>query len=111
MISSAFAQAAQTASQTTENPDTWMGLVPFVVLMILMYFMFIRPQQKRAKEHKTMTESLQTGDEVMLAGGIVARIQKLEEQYATVEIAKDVAIQVQRNAVQAQLPKGTISGF
>ena len=110
MISDAFAQAAQTAGQTAAGGE-WMSMLPFIILLVLMYFMFMRPQQKRAKEHKNMIESLQSGDEVMLAGGIVAKIQKLEEQYAVVEIAKGVNIQIQRNAVQALLPKGTISGF
>lgn len=110
MISDAFAQTAQTAGQTAAGGE-WMSMLPFIILLVLMYFMFMRPQQKRAKEHKNMIESLQSGDEVMLAGGIVAKIQKLEEQYAVVEIAKGVNIQIQRNAVQALLPKGTISGF
>ena len=103
MISDAF------ATNGGGDPNFLGTLLFFAGLFALMYFLFIRPQQKRAKEHKNMTEALQNGDEVILAGGIFAKIQKLEEQYATVEIAKGVEIRVQRNAVQALLPKGTLS--
>lgn len=109
MISPAFAQAAEAANPS--GMDQWMGLLPFVALFVLMYFMFIRPQQKRAKEHKKMIDSLQKGDEVMLAGGIVARIQSINDPYVKVEISEGVVIQIQKNAVQALLPKNTLTGF
>ena len=109
MISTAFAQTAQTAA--TSQTDQWIGLLPFIALFVIMYFMFIRPQQKRAKEHKKMIDTLQKGDEVMLAGGIVARIQSIDDPYVKVEISKGVDIQIQKNAVQALLPKNTLTGF
>ena len=74
----------------------------------VMYFLMIRPQMKRAKEHKTMVESLQKGDEVITAGGILGRISKVDDQYVTVAIAAGVEIQAQRAAIQTVLPKGTI---
>ena len=74
----------------------------------VMYFLMIRPQMKRAKEHKTMVEGLQKGDEVITAGGILGRISKVDDQYITVAIAAGVEIQAQRAAIQTVLPKGTI---
>jgi preprotein translocase subunit YajC len=73
-----------------------------------MYFLMIRPQMKRAKEHKAMVEALQKGDEIVTAGGVLGRISKIGEGYVTVEIAPNVEIQVQRAAVQTVLPKGTL---
>jgi len=74
----------------------------------VLYFLMIRPQMKRAKEHKAMVEALQKGDEVITAGGILGRVSKVDDQYATVSIAANVEIQVQRQAIQIVLPKGTI---
>ncbi len=74
----------------------------------VMYFLMIRPQMKRSKEHKTMVDSLQKGDEVITAGGILGRITKVDDQYVTVSIASGVEIQAQRAAIQTVLPKGTI---
>jgi len=79
-----------------------------VAMFGVMYFLMIRPQMKRAKEHKTMVESLQKGDEVITAGGILGRISKVDDQYVTVAIAAGVEIQAQRAAIQTVLPKGTI---
>jgi preprotein translocase subunit YajC len=71
----------------------------------------IRPQMKRAKEHKAMIEALQKGDEVVTAGGVLGRVSKLNENYVTLEIASNVEIQVQRPSVQLVLPKGTIKNI
>jgi preprotein translocase subunit YajC len=71
----------------------------------------IRPQMKRAKEQKTMIEALQKGDEVVAAGGLIGRIVKLTDQYATIELAPNVEVTVQRGAVQVPLPKGTIKSI
>jgi preprotein translocase subunit YajC len=77
-------------------------------MFAVMYFLMIRPQMKRAKEHKTMVEALQKGDEVVTSGGVLGRISKVGEGYVSVEIAPNVEIQVQRAAVQTVLPKGTL---
>ena len=101
-ISSAFAQSAG------GGDPGFMGFLPIILMFVLLYFLMIRPQMKRAKETKQMIEALQKGDEVVTAGGVVGRISKLGEQYITLEIAPNTEIVVQRNAVQVPLPKGTI---
>jgi preprotein translocase subunit YajC len=103
LISPAFAQSASGGG----DPG-WAGLLPIVLMFVLLYFMLIRPQTKRAKEHKTMTEALQKGDEVIAASGVVGRITKVSDAYVSLEIAPQVEINVQRAAVQVLLPKGTI---
>ena len=102
IISSAFAQGAQAAP----GFDTTMILV--IGMFVLMYFLMIRPQMKRAKEQKQMIEALQKGDEVIAAGGLIGRITKLGDQYLTLEIAPNTEIILQKAAVQVTLPKGTI---
>ena len=79
-----------------------------LAMFAVLYFLMIRPQMKRAKEHKTMVDALQKGDEVVTSGGILGRISKIDTQYATVSIAENVEIQLQRQAIQVVLPKGTI---
>ncbi|HEY0338658.1 MAG TPA: preprotein translocase subunit YajC [Burkholderiales bacterium] len=79
-----------------------------VAMFAVLYFLMIRPQMKRAKEHKSMVEALQKGDEVVTSGGVLGRISKVGEGYVSLEIAPNVEIQVQRSAVQTVLPKGTI---
>ncbi|MHB1232608.1 MAG: preprotein translocase subunit YajC [Burkholderiales bacterium] len=85
-----------------------MGLLPFIVIFVLFYFMLIRPQMKRAKEQKKMIETLQKGDEVITAGGLLGKITKVSEQYVSLEIADNVTIQVQKQTIQTLLPKGTM---
>jgi preprotein translocase subunit YajC len=103
LISPAWAQAPAAA------PGGGIESILLIVAMFgVMYFLMIRPQMKRAKEHKTMVESLQKGDEVITAGGILGRITKVDDQYVTVAIAASVEIQAQRAAIQTVLPKGTL---
>jgi preprotein translocase subunit YajC len=102
LISSAYAQAAG------GGDPGFMGFLPIILMFVLLYFLMIRPQMKRAKETKAMIEALQKGDEVVTAGGVVGRIAKLGDQYLTLEIAPNIEIVVQRSAVQVPLPKGTI---
>jgi len=102
LISPAYAQAA------IGGDSGLIGFLPIVLMFVLLYFLMIRPQMKRAKETKAMIEALQKGDEVITAGGVVGRITKINEQYVTLEIAPNTEIVVQRGAVQAPLPKGTI---
>jgi len=103
MIGTAYAQAAGAPGQG----DTLMGLLPIVLMFVILYFLMIRPQMKKAKEHKTMIDGLQKGDEVV-AVGIVGKITKLDENYVGLEVADNVVIQVQKQAVNQLLPKGTI---
>jgi preprotein translocase subunit YajC len=85
-----------------------MSFLPIILMFVLLYFIMIRPQMKRAKEQKAMIEALQKGDEVVTAGGIVGKITNLTEAYITIEIAENTQILVQRQAVSLPLPKGTI---
>ena len=105
LISPAYAQAAI-------GGDTgFIGFLPIILMFVLLYFLMIRPQMKRAKETKTMIEALQKGDEVVTAGGIVGRISKMGDQYLSLEIAPNMEINVQKSAVQVLLPKGTIKSI
>ena len=105
IIANAYAQAA------AGGDSGFMGLLPIILMFVLLYFLMIRPQMKRAKEHKAMLDALQKGDEVVAAGGVLGRITKMGENYVTVEIANNIEIQVQRPAVQLVLPKGTIKNI
>jgi len=87
------------------------SMLVIVLMFVVLYFLMIRPQMKRTKEHKAMIEALQKGDEVVTAGGMLGRISKLNENYVTLEIADGVDIQVQRPAVQLLLPKGTLKNI
>ena len=103
MIGTAYAQAAGAA----QGGDTLMGMLPIVLMFVILYFLMIRPQMKKAKEHKTMLDGLTKGDEV-IAVGILGRISKITDSYVSLEIADNVTIQVQKQAVTTLLPKGTI---
>ena len=88
-----------------------MGFLPIVLMFVLLYFMLIRPQMKRAKDHKLMIEALEKGAEVVTSGGIVGRITKLTDAYITIEIAPNTEIVIQKQAVQTLLPKGTMKAI
>ena len=83
-------------------------IAPLLLIFAVFYFLLIRPQQKKAKEHRAMLGALQKGDEVVTAGGLIGKVTKLSDQYATVEIAPGVETPVQRSAIAQLLPKGTI---
>ncbi|MDP2263148.1 MAG: preprotein translocase subunit YajC [Hydrogenophaga sp.] len=102
-ISSAFAQTAGGDTQSTI-----MGLLPLVLMFVVLYFVMIRPQMKRQKEHKAMVEALAKGDEVVTAGGFLGKVTRIAEVYIGVELASGVEVQMQRSAVVQVLPKGTI---
>ena len=105
IISPAFAQAAPSG-----DPG-YIGLLPIVLMFVLLNFLMIRPQMKRAKETKQMIEALQKGDEVITAGGVVGRITRISDAYISLEIAPNMEINVQKAAVQVLLPKGTIKSI
>jgi preprotein translocase subunit YajC len=105
LISNAYAQTAATPG------GDLMAFLPMVLIFVVFYFLLIRPQQKKAKEHRAMLEALQKGDEVVTAGGVVGRVSKLTDQYASIEIAPTVEINVQRQAIAQLLPKGTIKAL
>jgi preprotein translocase subunit YajC len=103
LIPSAFAQAAGGA-----QPSAFVQLLPLVLIFVVFYFLLIRPQAKRAKEHKAMVAALTVGDEVVTAGGILGKVTETGDQFLTVELAEGVRVKVQRHTVGAILPKGTL---
>ncbi len=105
-ISNAFAQAAPAAAGgSTES--TLLSLLPLVLMFVVLYFIMIRPQMKKQKEHKAMVDALAKGDEVIIAGGVLGRVAKLGDSFINVEVAGGVELQVQRISVLQVLPKGT----
>ena len=88
-----------------------MDFLPLIALIAVFYFLILRPQSKRAKEHKVMVEALQRGDEVVTLGGEVGTVSKVLEQYVAVELAENVVVTVQKSAIQSVLPKGTIKAI
>jgi len=103
-ISSAYAQAAAGGS----TQDTLLGMLPLVLMFVVLYFVMIRPQMKKQKEHKSMVDALAKGDEVVTAGGMLGKVAKIGETYISVELASGVEVQMQRSAVATVLPKGTV---
>jgi len=106
IISPAFAQGMPGSSD-----GGLIGFLPIILMFVLLYFLMIRPQMKRAKEQKQMIESLQKGDEVITAGGVLGRITRLGDAYVSLEIAPETEVSVQRAAVQTILPKGTLKSI
>ena len=109
-ISNAYAQTAGTAADAgmMGNLTTFL---PLVLMFVVMYFLMIRPQQKRAKEQKSMMDALARGDEVITAGGILGKVAKVNDAYVTVEIAANTEIVVQKSAITTLLPKGTLKSL
>jgi preprotein translocase subunit YajC len=103
LIPSAYAQAAGGA-----QPNAFVQLLPLVLIFVVFYFLLIRPQAKRAKEHKAMVAALAVGDEVVTAGGIIGKVTETGDQFLTVELAEGVRVKVQRHTIGAVLPKGTL---
>lgn len=110
LISSAHAQAASGGAGALGG-EGFMGLLPIILMFALLYFLMIRPQMKRAKEQKAMTDALQKGDEVITAAGIVGKVTKVGDTYISVEIAAGTEVQMQKAAVQTLLPKGSIKAM
>lgn len=104
LISTAAAQTQGAPGQ----PGALMQFLPLVLIFIVFYFLLIRPQTKRAKEHRTMVAALEVGAEVVTNGGILGKVTEVSEQYLTIEIATGVNVKVQRQAVAQVLPKGTL---
>ena len=106
-ISQAFAQTAPAAAASSTE-STLFSLLPLVLMFVVLYFIMIRPQMKRQKEHKAMIEAIAKGDEVVTAGGLLGKVNKLGESFVGLEVAGNVEVQVQRTAITQVLPKGTI---
>ena len=104
-ISDALAEAAPAAAG---QADPLVSLILPIGLVVLFYFFLIRPQSKRHKEHKAMITELQKGEEIVTTGGLLGKVTSIGENFITLEISKDVSINIQKNAVQSIMPKGTI---
>jgi preprotein translocase subunit YajC len=105
LISNAYAQAASGGAMDI------MGFLPIILMFAVLYFLMIRPQQKKAKEHKALLEALSKGDEVVTQSGMAGRITKVGEEFVTVEIAPSVEIQMQKGAVAVVLVKGSLKNL
>ncbi len=105
-INNAYAQAAAAPAQ-----DGFLQFLPLIGLVAVFYFLVLRPQTKRAKELKAMTEALQRGDEVLTMGGMLGRVTKVHDQYVSVELAQNVEVTVQKSSIQSVLPKGTMGSI
>lgn len=105
LISPAYAQAAGPS-----GAFDFVSLLPLILIFVVFYFLLIRPQTKRAKEHKEMVGKLQSGDEVVTNGGLLGRIAEVGDNFITLEVADGVTIRVQRFQVSQLMPKGTIKG-
>ena len=107
LISNAYAQAAGASDPT----GGLMGLLPLILMFVVLWFLMIRPQMKRAKEHKALIEALTKGDEVVTQGGMAGRITKVGDNFISVELAPNVEVAVQRQAIATVLPKGTLKAL
>jgi preprotein translocase subunit YajC len=103
--------SAQTTAPATGPMGGVLGFLPFVVIFAVFYFLLIRPQSKRAKDHRTMVSAVGAGDEVVTSGGILGKVTDADEQHLTVEIADGVRVKVQRPTITQVLPKGTLKSL
>ena len=101
MIQNAWAQNAG-------GGDPFLSFLPLIVIFVVFYFILIRPQTKKQKEHQEMINALEVGNEVVTAGGILGKIQEVNENYVNLEISENVTIKIQRQTISSLLPKGTI---
>ena len=103
-ISDAYAEGGAAAAPSGAD---LLGLLPLIVIFLIFYFLLIRPQVKRAKEHKKLTESISKGDEIVTSGGLLGKVHEVTDNFVTVEISNNVTVQIQRHAVVNLVPKGT----
>ena len=103
LISEAFAQTPSAGPESS-----LLGMLPLVLMFVVLYFIMIRPQMKRQKEHRAMIDALAKGDEVVTSGGLLGKVARLGEGFVHLEVAEGVEVQIQRSAVAQVLPKGTL---
>jgi preprotein translocase subunit YajC len=99
---------ALAAAPPEGQPDPLMSFLPLVLIFVVFYFLLIRPQTKRAKEHKKMVEGLAKGDEVVTSGGLLGRITQVGENFVQLKVAEGVEVKIQKQAVSTLMPKGTV---
>jgi preprotein translocase subunit YajC len=107
LISNAYAQTAAAAGPM----DSVMQMLPLILMFVVLYFLMIRPQMKKTKEHKALIAALAKGDEVITAAGIAGRITKVSDDFVSVSIAENVEVQMQRPSIALVLPKGTLKNL
>ena len=108
LISNAY---AQTAAAAAGPMDSVMQFLPIILMFAVLYFLMVRPQMKKAKEHKALLEALAKGDEVVTQGGLAGRITKVGDDFVSISIADNVDIQMQKGAISLVLPKGTLKNL
>jgi len=99
MVSTAYAAAEQAAAQPQAAPSPWANVIMLVVMFAIFYFLLIRPQQKRAKDHKQLVDSLKVGDQVVTAGGVHGKVAAVQEDTLMVEIATGVKVKINRASI------------
>lgn len=99
------------AAAPEQQADPITSLLPLIFIFIIFYFLLIRPQSKKAKEHKAMVEALSKGDEVVTNGGLLGKLTKVGDSFVEIELAEGVTVKLQRHAVANVMPKGTIKGL
>jgi preprotein translocase subunit YajC len=109
-ISSAMAASASTSASAVSN-DSSFSMVMIVAIFVLFYFMLIRPQNKRAKDHRNLVSNLKKGDEIVTTGGLLGKVISLEDQFIKISLADGIEVILQRAAVTNVLPKGTIKSL
>ena len=104
-----ISDALAAAPEAQADPLT--SLLPLVFIFVVFYFLMIRPQSKKAKEHKQMIEALAKGDEVVTSGGLLGKLTKIGDNFVELELAEGITVKLQRNAIANVMPKGTIKGL
>ena len=99
------------AAPVPAEPNPMGPFIMLAVMLLIFYFLLWRPQSKRQKEHRSLVESLDKGDEVVISGGLLGKVIRVDEQYAVLEIANNVQVKVQKASIAATLPKGTLKAI
>ena len=108
---SLFISTAHAAGEAAQQPSLVTNLLMIAVFVAIFYFLIWRPQSKRAKEHRSLVESLGVGSEVVFAGGLMGKITKIEGDFAVVELNRGVDVKIQRGSVISVLPEGTLNNL
>ena len=108
---SLFISTAHAAGEAAQQPGLTANLLMIAVFVAIFYFLIWRPQSKRAKEHRSLVESLGVGSEVVFAGGLMGKITKIEGDFAVVELSRGVEVKIQRASVISVLPEGTLNNL
>lgn len=95
-------------AQSMPSSDSLLSLAPLVIIFVVFYFLLIRPQSKRQKEHKALISNLSKGDEVTTAGGMLGKVTEVKDDFVKIQVADNVVVTIQKHTVGAIMPKGTI---